>query len=268
MELACVCLGFLLGAPIKVYRCTIRLMIDLHNNKPGPSGRTPTEIFNGIQNHTNRLLDFQSFGCPIFVLDPTLQQGHKLPHWKPCSRVGVYLGHSPLHASSIPLVLSTTTGLVSPQFHVVYNDHFTTTTCLAMNTLPENWKHLLATSSTNYVDDDFDPQKFSTSSWLDDITTTPPFISSSLNTDSTLSQREIHVPSDSSSASQRESPTTHPGWNANHKYETRFHKKFIPATLLHLIKIILLLLLILIYLKLSLQSKTLIQCILRLINPS
>jgi len=208
----------------------LQLAVDLHNNTPGPSGLTPTEIFTGIKSHTNRL-DFHPFGCPIFVLDPTLQQGHKLPHWKPCSRVGVYLGHSPLHASSIPLVLSTTTGLVSPQFHVVYNDHFTTTTCLAMNTLPENWKHLLATSSTNYVDDDFDPQKFSTSSWyLDDINDIPLFISSSLNTDSTLSQREIHVPSDSSSASQRESPTTHPGWNANHKYEMRFRKKFIPAT--------------------------------------
>jgi hypothetical protein len=161
----------------------LQLAVDLHNNTPGPSGLTPTEIFTGIKSHTNRL-DFHPFGCPIFVLDPTLQQGHKLPHWKTCSRVGVYLGHSPLHASSIPLVLSTTTGLVSPQFHVVYNDHFTTTTCLAMNTLPENWKHLLATSSTNYVDDDFDPQKFSTSSWyLDDINDIPLSISSSLNTD-------------------------------------------------------------------------------------
>jgi hypothetical protein len=33
--------------------------------------------------------------------------------------MGVYLGSSPNHASSVPLVLSTTTGLVSPQFHVV-----------------------------------------------------------------------------------------------------------------------------------------------------
>jgi hypothetical protein len=210
---------------------SLQLAVDLHNNTPGPSGLTPTKIFTGIKSHTNRLLDFHPFGCPIFVLDPTLQQGHKLPRWKPRSCVGMYLGHSPLHASSIPLVLSTTTGLVSPQFHVVYDDHFTTTTCLATNTLPENWKHLLATSSTNYVDDDFDPQKFSTSSWyLDDITTILPSISSSLNTDSTLSQREIHVHSDSSSASQRESPTTHPSWNANHKYEMRFRKKFITAT--------------------------------------
>jgi hypothetical protein len=216
----------------------LQLAINLHNNTPGPFGLTPTEIFTGVKSHYNKLLDFHPFGCPFFVLDPTLQQGQKLPCWKPRSRVGVYLGLSPNHASSIPLVLSTTTGLVSPQFHIVYDDYFTATNCLTMNTLPENWKHLLATSSIKYVDDDFEPQKFTTSSWyLNDVDTTPSPPLQESPSDSILSQRELNVsknPSSTSqresSASQRECPTIRPGWNSGHKYETPFHKKYVAAT--------------------------------------
>ena len=35
-----------------------------------------------------------------------------------------FLDHSPHHASSVPLVLSTQTGLISPQFHCVFDDDF------------------------------------------------------------------------------------------------------------------------------------------------
>ena len=48
------------------------------------------------------------------------------PKWGECSRIGIFLCHSPHHASSVPLVLSTQTGLVSPQFHCVFDDDFDT----------------------------------------------------------------------------------------------------------------------------------------------
>jgi hypothetical protein len=104
----------------------VHLAVDIHNHTPGSSGLSPKEVFTGIKGRSC-LPDFHPFGCPVFVLDPSLQQGHKIPHWKPRSRVGVYLGTSPDHAAFIPLVLSTTTRLVSPQFHVIFDDHFTTT---------------------------------------------------------------------------------------------------------------------------------------------
>lgn len=102
---------------------------DLHNTTPGPSGLTPEEFFTGIKSG-NHFSDFHPCCCPIFMLDPSLQQGNKIPRWKPHSCIGTFLGFSPEHASSIPLVLSTTTGLVNPQFHVVFNDYFTTTNFL------------------------------------------------------------------------------------------------------------------------------------------
>ena len=40
--------------------------------------------------------------------------------------MGVFLRHSPEHASSVSYILNTTTGCVSPQFHVVYDDKFKT----------------------------------------------------------------------------------------------------------------------------------------------
>ncbi len=48
------------------------------------------------------------------------------PKWKERSKVGIYLGRSPHHASTVPLILNTQTGLVSPQFHVIYDDNFDT----------------------------------------------------------------------------------------------------------------------------------------------
>jgi len=47
------------------------LAVDLHNCTPTSSGLSPEEIFTGIKGR-NRLMDFHPFGCPIFVLDPSL----------------------------------------------------------------------------------------------------------------------------------------------------------------------------------------------------
>ena len=72
------------------------------------------------------LKDFHPFGCPVYVLEAPLQTRAPFPKWAERSRVGVYLCHSPRHASSVPLILNTQTGLVSPQFHCVYDDAFDT----------------------------------------------------------------------------------------------------------------------------------------------
>jgi hypothetical protein len=56
----------------------MQLAADVHNSTPTLSGLTPEEIFTGVKGR-NRLQDFHTFGCPIFVLDPSLQQGHKIP---------------------------------------------------------------------------------------------------------------------------------------------------------------------------------------------
>jgi hypothetical protein len=120
----------------------LKMAVDVHNATPGRSGLSPEEIFTRQKSRQDRLMDYHTFGCPVFVLDPTLQQGHKLPKWQPRSRQAVYLGHSPRHAQTVPVVFNLQTRLCSPQYHVVFDDHFTTTSTSATNQLPANWGKL------------------------------------------------------------------------------------------------------------------------------
>ena len=66
------------------------------------------------------------WGCPVYILDYRVASGKKIPTWELKSRRGVYLGSSPAHASNVPLVLTLKTGHVTPQYHVVFDDCFST----------------------------------------------------------------------------------------------------------------------------------------------
>ena len=83
------------------------------------------ERFSGVT-VSPQLKNFHPLFCPVYALDNRLQANHKIPKWNPRARLGIYLGRSPRHSRSVHLVLNTTTGLVSPQFHVEFDDFFTT----------------------------------------------------------------------------------------------------------------------------------------------
>ena len=68
------------------------------------------------------------------------------PKWEPRSRMGIYLGHSPTHAGSVAMVLNPRTLHVSPQYHVVFDDTFSTLEHMEKGTIPSNWKELVAAS--------------------------------------------------------------------------------------------------------------------------
>ena len=85
----------------------------------------PIEAFTGAQSPMRIRLQ-HTFGCPTYALNNKLQGGKSIPKWQERARVGIYLGLSPQHSRSVALVLSLTTGLVSPQFHVEFDDLFET----------------------------------------------------------------------------------------------------------------------------------------------
>lgn len=61
------------------------------------------------------------------MLKNTPASGQKGVKWGERARCGIYyLGFSPLHARSVCLVLSLTSGMVSPQFHIKADEHFKT----------------------------------------------------------------------------------------------------------------------------------------------
>ena len=82
-----------------------------------------------IQNHHH-------FGCPTYVLKKELQDRKKIEKWTDSTRVGVNLGYSSKHALNVSLILNLQTGLVSPQYHCIYDDLFETTTGTQGRSIP------------------------------------------------------------------------------------------------------------------------------------
>ena len=92
--------------------------------------------------------DEHTFGCPAFVLNSDLQVGNKIPKWDNRVRVGIYLGKLPHHAGSVGMILNLETGHISPQYHVLYDDDFTTVSDLAKGNAPSNWEFLCKANAT------------------------------------------------------------------------------------------------------------------------
>ena len=110
----------------KLWPMVLKHTQHLVNHIPGRNTVCPLDIILKTTVPRDHLKNLHVWGAPSYVLDPRLQDGQKIPKWEPRSRRGMNLGWSPLHASTVPLILNLTTGHISPQFHVVFDDWFTT----------------------------------------------------------------------------------------------------------------------------------------------
>ncbi|KAL7462944.1 hypothetical protein ACHAXS_003314 [Conticribra weissflogii] len=90
------------------------------------TGLTPIEIATKTKTDHLDLLQTHVWGCPVFVLDPKQQDGKKIPKWNQRSRLVQFLGFSDEHSSLAANVRNLTTGYISPQFHLVFDDKFET----------------------------------------------------------------------------------------------------------------------------------------------
>jgi hypothetical protein len=135
----------------------------VYNTTP-KDGICPADIFFGSSVPIHRLMDLHVWGCPVYVLDPKIQQVQKLPRWAPRSKRGMFLGLSQQHASDFPLVLNLGTGSITTQFQVVFDDIFTTVPSIEReNEAPEHWAelclenstHLMLDSTSEHLNDDW-----------------------------------------------------------------------------------------------------------------
>ena len=111
-------------------------------------GMTPESKLYGIKAEEIPVRNYHPLFCPVFVLDHRLHSaGGSIPKWEPRMRCGVYLGHSPLHAGNVALVFNPRTGRVSPAYHVVFDDGFTTVPYMKAAKLPPNWEDLVKNSA-------------------------------------------------------------------------------------------------------------------------
>ena len=99
----------------------------LYNHTPQKeSGLAPMELFCGTKLNCEMLRRAKVFGCPTYVLDPKLADNFKILKWSACARLGQFLGFSKLHSSSVGLIRNIRTSYVTPQYHTIYDQTFST----------------------------------------------------------------------------------------------------------------------------------------------
>ncbi len=122
----------------------------IYNRVPNrQSGLTPLELLTKSKADHRDILRTHVWGCPAIVLEPQLQNDKKLPK---------FLGYSDEHWSLVAYVRHLSTGYVSPQFHVVFDDLFETVVHNGDNDAVINsiCDGLFERNRELYVEDEFD----------------------------------------------------------------------------------------------------------------
>ena len=87
----------------------------IYNHMPDPkTGLAPIDLISHTTWPRRKLKDTHVWGCPVYVLEPSIADGKKIPRWNTRSHQGVFVGFSRDHSSNIPLILNTATGNISP----------------------------------------------------------------------------------------------------------------------------------------------------------
>jgi hypothetical protein len=88
---------------INLWPYALRTANDIRNTIPDKEdGSSPLERFCRT-NVSPKLRHNHTFGCPVYALDNRLQANSRIPKWNPRARLGINLGSSPRHASSVTL---------------------------------------------------------------------------------------------------------------------------------------------------------------------
>ena len=118
-------------ASIKLWPMAINYAVWVFNHLPrADTGLCPDEMWSQCRTTHDDLRRAHVWGCPVYVLEPALQDGKKIPKWQSRARLGMFVGFSQVHSSLVPLVLNVATGKISPQYHVVFDDTFSTVNLL------------------------------------------------------------------------------------------------------------------------------------------
>jgi len=132
---------------------TMQAVVERHNRLAlDKDGLNPLKKYSEI---TGKLVptDFHTWGCPVYILDAANQGAIGTPKWEPRAHAGIYLGQSSCHTNTVVLVLNLQTGHISPQFHVVFDNEFSTLPYLTSHEAPLNWQQLLANTTEKFTED-------------------------------------------------------------------------------------------------------------------
>ena len=114
---------------VKLWPLAMDYAVWLWNRIPHwKSGYSPLELFTQLKSSHVDLNRARIWGTLLYVLDPILQNGFKLPKWSQRSSTGIFVGFSAKNSSTVTLALDVSTGSITPPFHVVHDEYCTTVT--------------------------------------------------------------------------------------------------------------------------------------------
>eukprot|EP00804_Cyclotella_cryptica_P018090 CCRYP_017614-RA/>CCRYP_017614-RA protein AED:0.43 eAED:0.20 QI:0/0/0/1/0/0/2/0/735 len=76
----------------------------VYNQLPPNDSGLSDELWSRVKLPSSHLPRAHAFGCPVYILDPALQDGKKIPKWNSRACQGIFVGFSPNHSSLVPLV--------------------------------------------------------------------------------------------------------------------------------------------------------------------
>jgi hypothetical protein len=118
----------------------------MHSLQIDTGGHTPESQFCGVNIENIPVKTFHTMFCPCYILDSRLHNAGSIgpPKWEPRSNICVYLGYSRFHVGCVALVYNPSTG--RPQYHVVFDNDFTTVPFMEAGTIPLHWSDLVHSS--------------------------------------------------------------------------------------------------------------------------
>ena len=139
------------------------------------TGRSPYELFTRTTWPTNKLQEMHVWGCPVYVLEESLKNGKPIPRWRPRSERGIYVGQQMKHGHSVPLILNLSSGKVTSQYHVIFDDWFQTVDSASppINFDHDHWYHTFGLTEWQYIPHD-DPDELHDLPPLEDDVRPPP----------------------------------------------------------------------------------------------
>ena len=142
---------------LEIWPMAVTYAVWIYNRMPKTNGLSPLELLTSSKYSRNGLMNCRVFGSPAYVLDPKLHNaGGFIPKFSPRSRRGVFLGISAKHSSTIPLILNLDTLAITSQYHVVFDDEFTTVTGEEISNVDEKWLRIFNTDRYKYEFEDDD----------------------------------------------------------------------------------------------------------------
>jgi len=128
---------------LELWPFAVQYAVDTWNDSPRKDlgWQTPNSVFANVKLTSDaiarRLKSYFPFGCPIYVLKASMQDGKKTTKWDYRSKQSIYLGKSKHHASSVILALNRKSDRITAQYHAVVDQDFSSID--NPKSLPEQW---------------------------------------------------------------------------------------------------------------------------------